>query len=61
MTLPLAGLGHHEISTQIGVSGMGEVYRATDARLRRKVAIKVLPEALAGERRATGPGSSCEA
>jgi serine/threonine protein kinase len=39
-------LGAYEIVEPIGAGGMGEVYRATDARLRRDVAIKVLPEAL---------------
>ena len=41
MTLaPGTRLGPYEISAQIGVGGMGEVYRAHDARLRRDVAIK---------------------
>jgi eukaryotic-like serine/threonine-protein kinase len=40
-------LGPYEISAQIGVGGMGEVYRATDTSLGRPVAIKVLPEAFA--------------
>lgn len=40
-------LGPYEISDQIGAGGMGEVYRATDTRLDRAVAIKVLPEHLA--------------
>ena len=36
-------LGPYEIQEPIGAGGMGEVYRARDARLERTVAIKVLP------------------
>ena len=39
-------LGSYEILSSIGAGGMGEVYRAHDARLRRDVAIKVLPAAV---------------
>jgi serine/threonine protein kinase len=42
-------LGPYEIAAQIGVGGMGEVYRATDTNLKRQVAIKVLPEAVAAD------------
>jgi serine/threonine-protein kinase len=42
-------IGSYEISAQIGAGGMGEVYRATDTKLKRQVAIKVLPEALAAD------------
>ena len=40
-------LGPYEILAPIGAGGMGEVYRAQDSRLRRDVAIKILPEAIA--------------
>src|SRR5262245_50854761 len=37
-------LGSYEITSLIGKGGMGEVYRARDSKLKREVAIKVLPE-----------------
>src|SRR5687767_6541176 len=42
-------LGPYEIVAPIGAGGMGEVYKARDTRLDRIVAIKVLPETLAGD------------
>jgi eukaryotic-like serine/threonine-protein kinase len=41
-------LGPYEIQSPLGAGGMGEVYRARDTRLDRTVAIKILPEHLAG-------------
>ena len=40
---PGTKLGPYEVLTPIGAGGMGEVYKATDTRLNRTVAIKVLP------------------
>ncbi len=40
-------LGAYTIVGPLGAGGMGEVYRATDTKLDREVAIKVLPESMA--------------
>lgn len=42
-------LGVYEIAAQIGEGGMGQVYRATDTKLKRQVAVKILPPALAAD------------
>ena len=44
-----ARLGPYETLSPLGAGGMGEVYRARDSRLRRDVAIKVLPQSLAAD------------
>jgi dipeptidyl aminopeptidase/acylaminoacyl peptidase/predicted Ser/Thr protein kinase len=46
---PGTRLGPYEIVAPIGAGGMGEVYRARDAKLGREVAIKVLPSATASD------------
>ena len=46
---PGARIGPSEVTAQIGVGGMGQVYRATDTNLKRPVAIKVLPVSVAAD------------
>jgi Tol biopolymer transport system component len=46
MLAPGARIGRYEVIARIGAGGMGEVYRAVDASLKRQIALKVLPAAV---------------
>jgi len=46
---PGTRVGPYEIRSAIGAGGMGDVYRAKDTKLRRDVALKVLPDAVAAD------------
>ena len=42
-------LGHYDVTALIGEGGMGQVYQATDTKLNRQVALKILPEAFSAD------------
>jgi len=46
---PQVRIAHYRITSKIGEGGMGVVYRATDTKFNRDVAINVLPEAFSNE------------
>ncbi len=51
-------ISHYRITDKIGEGGMGKMYRATDAKLNRDVALEILPEQFATARSAREEGGA---
>jgi serine/threonine-protein kinase len=45
---PQRTIANYRITCKLGEGGMGEVWRATDTKFNRDVAVKILPELVAG-------------
>src|SRR5689334_19887382 len=46
---PASTIAHYRLTSKLGEGGMGAVYRATDTKLNRDVAIKILPDSFASD------------